>query len=655
LLADAFQPRSALQESVDPERAGDGSGVITQVITGDGGTGKTQFAASVYRRALPGLAVAVWVEATTRGAIVAAYARAQAGTHPADAGGEGRDSEHDALAFLSWLETTDRAWMVVLDDVADPIDVQGLWPTGPTGRVLVTTRRRDCAMSGHGRTEVNVEVFTPGEATDFLTRRLAGSSTPDALEQAGELAADLGLLPLALAQASAVIRDDALTCAQYRDRFADRTRSLIDLFGPAHSGERYERTVATTWALAIDRADALPPIGLARRLLRFAAVLDPNGAPEAVYTTSAAQAYLSPGFVTDRADAMIDAEPVVTAEDTHRAMRNLHRLSLITHDPTAGERAVRMHDLAQRAALENLEPDALARTVRAAADALSQIWPEIDHRGGLTAALRANTAVLAVRHADALWKPGLHPVLLRAGISMGEIGQASAARDYLAKLAHIAEVRLGRDHPDTLRTRGVLARWRGEARDSGGAAAAFEQLLADMNRVLDLDHPDTLRTRADLAWWRGKAGDVAGAVAALEELLTDMRRVLGPNDPDTLRTRGQLARRRGKAGDPVVAVAALEELVTDMRRVLGPNDPDTLRTRGDLRLVARGGRGCGRCCGCVRGACHRHEAGAGPRPSRHPSHPRRPRTPAREGRGSGERCGRVRTVAGRPDAGAGPR
>ncbi|WP_460121105.1 tetratricopeptide repeat protein [Streptomyces phaeofaciens] len=49
----------------------------------------------------------------------------------------------------------------------------------------------------------------------------------------------------------------------------------------------------------------------------------------------------------------------------------------------------------------------------------------------------------------------------------------------------------GKDHPETLSARANLARWKGEAGDSAGAAAAFEQLLADRQRVLGNNHPET--------------------------------------------------------------------------------------------------------------------------------------------------------------------
>ena len=89
----------------------------------------------------------------------------------------------------------------------------------------------------------------------------------------------------------------------------------------------------------------------------------------------------------------------------------------------------------------------------------------------------------------------------------------------------------------------------GRSGGSGGAAAAYEDLLADCLRVLGPDHPATLRADRNLAYWRGEAGDWASAVAAYEALLADCLRVLGPDHPETLDARQNLARWRGKAGD----------------------------------------------------------------------------------------------------------
>ena len=119
--------------------------------------------------------------------------------------------------------------------------------------------------------------------------------------------------------------------------------------------------------------------------------------------------------------------------------------------------------------------------------------------------LRANTTILATRHREALWVPKRHPLLWRAGRSLGENGLVTAAIGYWTPLAAAAQ-HLGPDHPHTLSTCGHLARWRGEAGDLAGAATAFERLLTDYLRVLAPDHPHTLSTRHNLADWRGRAG-----------------------------------------------------------------------------------------------------------------------------------------------------
>ena len=76
-------------------------------------------------------------------------------------------------------------------------------PAGGQARVLITSNRRSVANLG---ASVGVEVFTADEALAFLADR-TGLADPAG---AGAVAAELGYLPLALAQAAAVIRGQRL-------------------------------------------------------------------------------------------------------------------------------------------------------------------------------------------------------------------------------------------------------------------------------------------------------------------------------------------------------------------------------------------------------------------------------------------------------------
>ncbi|MBP2330602.1 hypothetical protein JOF56_010987 [Kibdelosporangium banguiense] len=578
--ADCYQDRDA-QRHVQQALADDRAAVVpaaTAVLFGLGGVGKTQMAARHARGVWTdsSVDVAVWVAATSRDAVITGYAHAA--THLL-VGAEGATPEQAAASLLAWLAGTDRRWLIVLDDVQAPADLRGLWPPSDrTGQVIVTTRRQDTALARADRHLIEVGVFTAPESKAYLATKLpAAASTADGVTQLEGLADDLGHLPLALAQAAAFIADKPLlTPATYRRRLADRRKGLAEVLPDDQSlPDDHQQTVAATWSLSIELANLLTPVGLARPLLEIASVLDPVGIPTGVVISRAVCEYL-----TRRAGRDVDLE---TAGDT---LGCLHRLSLITFDTAQPIRAVRVHALVQRATRDAVSADRLGEVAMVAADALLEIWPEVERDADLVAVLRANTAALHAAAESHLWNPDLdiggHPVLFRAGNSLGTAGQLSQAVTYYEHLHTTATQHLAVDHPDTLTIRHNIARQRGEAGDATGAIEALEHVLTEELRVLGADHPSTLTTRGNIAYWRGASGDIAGAVEAFELLLTDRLRVLGPDHPSTLTTRGNIAYWRGEAGDATGAIEALEHLLTDRLRVLGPDHPSTLTTRHNI-------------------------------------------------------------------------
>jgi len=290
-LADAHVPRQetglGLAASLAP---GDTAVLIpdqeaSRTLGGLGGTGKTQLALSVAhalwdRRALD---LVLWLTPTSRDAVVTCYAQAM---HDVSGMATEDGPEVAAAHFLDWLAETDRPWLVILDDLADTAVLEGLWPHGPQGRVLVTSRRAGTAVRAYRPRAVEVGPLSPREALAYLSGKLHGD--PDQWIGALDLAGDLGFLPIALAQAAALMAETGLDCRQYRARVADRMQRLAG--GPAGA---YPSIVASTWALATEFAEQIPPAGLARPALALAAMLDPNGIPGAVLTSQAACAYLT--------------------------------------------------------------------------------------------------------------------------------------------------------------------------------------------------------------------------------------------------------------------------------------------------------------------------------------------------------------------------
>jgi tetratricopeptide (TPR) repeat protein len=571
-LASSFQLRRSVLNQLD---GAEGTVVLRQVMAGDGGVGKSQIAAGVYGSS--GADLRVWVAAESRAAVITGYAEAAVRLDLADAEA---GPERLAGLFLRFLESTDKRCLIVLDDVADPNRMKELWPAGQA-RVVVTTRRRDAALTGGGRTMINVGVYTDKEAQAYVSERLGpllDELPQGALNESGGLAADLGYLPLGLAQAAAVIIDQAISCAEYRTWFADRTRDLEELFPADAEADGYTKTVASTWGLAIDAANQLTPKGLAEPMAYLVAVLDPAGAPESIYTSQAARSYLA---------AMVEQDEV-SLGSARGALRALHRLSVITHAANPSEpRGVRMHSLTGRAVLQTVDGEKAAGLVRVAADALVECWPDIESNAALTEALRANTATLSALRRAALWYQGTgaHRVLFRSGRSLAEIGLVRQAIAYFSELRDEAERLLGLDHPDTLTSRNNLALAYRSAGDLDRAIPLFVQNVHDRERVLGPNHPDTLSSRNSLALAYMLAEDLGRAIPLLEQNLADRERVLGPDHPYTLTSSNNLAYAYKSAGDLGRAIPLFEQSLTESERVLGPDHPETLTPRNNLALA----------------------------------------------------------------------
>ncbi|MGW6445064.1 tetratricopeptide repeat protein [Lentzea sp. NPDC055074] len=525
--AAAFQQRSA------------DLGAPVTVLSGLSGVGKSQLAADHAERewAAGEVDLLVWVTASSREAIVAGYADVAAKLFGVE------DPERGARTFLEWLAGTHEPWLVVLDDLRTPADLDDLWPPA-NGQVVVTTLRRDAVLRGHQRRLVDVEAFTEAEGIAYLRTALA--DRPELLDDDG-LVRDLGGLPVALAQAAANMLDEHVSCAQYRALLPRR-------LDPS----------AATWSLAVEQADRLARTAVVRPLLDVASVLDPNGIPVAVFTTPVMLAFLG-----------------VDELDARDGLSCLHRLSLVGFS----EGSVRVHALVQRATREALSGERAGAVVRAAADALEQAWPDgvTDPLRGQV--LRANAKALADAGGTRLWSPTAHFVLFRAGRSLGESGHHAEAARYFDDLRATASANLGPDHLDTLLSRNNAAAWRGEGGDAAGALREYEGLLHDVTRVFGQDHRETLRVRNNLAHWIGESGDRARAAKALRDLYFDQVRVLGPHDTITWTTRHNLAYAQAKAGFHDRAVESFEMLVRDLERAVGPDDERTLDARYGLAAV----------------------------------------------------------------------
>jgi tetratricopeptide (TPR) repeat protein len=620
-LAECFSPRPETGLNSARDLAPGGTVVLThppgpgpargEPLPGMGGTGKTQLAAALARSlwGSPHLDLVAWVPAASRDAVMTGYARA------AVAGGlHGDDGDTGAAAdgLLAWLASTSRPWLVVLDDVADQADLEGLWPAGPAGLVLITTRLPPAEMRGRGQKVVEVGAFSPREALSYLAARL--NEDPSMRAGAVDLATDLGCLPLVLAQAAAVIADSRIDCSRYRRALADRRAQFS---GPGAGPD--PATVAAAWSLALDRADYVSPPGTAGQALALVALLGSAGIPGTVLTSRAACNYICGQHATGTLSDESQARGVLDV---------LARVGLVTIDPESASRTVLIHGLIRATITQAISAAGLDQAASAAADSLLQAWPPDDDAPLVAQALRECAASLDRAAPGLLWVPEAHPVLLRAGQSLDRAGltglaipywravitasqnqdrgQAAvfSARDHLAaayltagrteaaigayeeNLAEQARA-LGPDHPGTLRARGSLARALLRAGREGDAIELFERTLAERERTLGPGHPDTLASRRDLVDAYLSAGRTRDAIAILDRTYRERAAALGPGHPDTLAACADLASALLAAGQAKEAVRLHERLVSDWERAHGATHPDTMGARASLAYAYR--------------------------------------------------------------------
>jgi tetratricopeptide (TPR) repeat protein len=580
-LADGFNARLETATGLAAVLAPGGTVVLVPGQTATDGSlhwvescGKTQLAACVAESLWRSQKVELlfWIVASNRASALSGYVEAAVdalGTNPAG------DAESVAARFVSWLGETTRPWLVVLDDLSDVADLEGLWPAGPTGRVLITTANSAAFTGKRGELVQPVGVFSPREALSYLMGRL--TADPDQRMGAIDLVHDLGYDPLALAQASAVIASSALSCRDYQDHFLSRRDQLTR----GADGEPPPSSV--TWAISVEQAARLAPGGTGQALLALAALLDGHGIPGAVFAAPSARAYIAAGGAGGGGAGPGDRERAQTA------MLVAERAGLLTTDPADATPMVRLTSVVQAAIRAAMPNGMVDRAARAAAGALLEVWPEDDQPAWLAERLRSSAASLQRAAKDLLWAGGCHPVLFRAGQSLDRARLTGPAVPYWREIAACCDRLLGRGHPDTLVAGEHLAQAYLTAGRAEEAVSWFRWVLAEKSRVLGPDHPGTGAARHNLGRALVAAEQFGDAVTILDGVVGDYVRTRGPDQPETLAVQDELAAAYTAAKQFDKAIRLYRSTLAERERAQGPQHPDVMTTRQKLGDAYRAG------------------------------------------------------------------
>ncbi|MFB7653996.1 MULTISPECIES: tetratricopeptide repeat protein [unclassified Streptomyces] len=563
-------------------------GVVVHAVHGLGGIGKSTLAARWAARHRDSYELVWWITAESAADLDTGLADLAVALQPGLRDALSREALREGA--LRWLAEHE-GWLLVLDNVSSPADVQPLLERATGGRYLIMTRR---ATGWHGVAEtLSLDVLPEAEAVELFQRVRPG----DDPEEVARLCQDLGCLPLAVEQAAAYCAEAGVSAGGYRELLAAYPE---ELFATAAQDADPARTVARVWRVSLDRLVDTP---LASVILSVIAWWAPEDIPRAYL-----EHFGSPVEVAG-AIGKLAAHSLVTLHDGGETL-SVHRLVQAVartedaDDPhrhpkvVAGTRelaaaVLRIHHpdtsygTAERLWLTHLDAfadyaDPEKDTVRTTELFLlgGSVQPAFKTPRQLALNQRALTAAdrvcgprseLALRACAMLAIDCRRTEDWERAVALGERIASDSRRVY------------GRKHPETFKARASLAVHLIQAGEGKRALRLARTNARKADRVLGATHPVALECWAESALVLGEA--VITGTVALDELETLLARVAvhdGEDGAFTNDVRSSLVAALAGAGDIAGAIALQEEVVAWSRRVLGDTDQRTLLKRNRL-------------------------------------------------------------------------
>jgi tetratricopeptide (TPR) repeat protein len=577
-------------------------------ISGLGGIGKTQTAVEFAYRHREEYQAVFFVRAESAGDLVSGFADIASRLGIA---GEEQDQNAAAQAARQWLETREN-WLLILDNADEPALLESWLPAAGQGHVLITSRAQDFAVLS-----IKGQRLAPPadpEALEFLLHRTGREESGEAERKAaGELAGELGNLPLALEQAAAFLVAHGESISRYLESF--RQRGIL-LFGNSNTPVGNHDSLTVTWSLNFEAVNNASPASA--DLLNALAFLAPDAVPEELFLEGGAE--ISPAI-----GEVLKAEGPLTVGTLAAP---LLRYSLIERDPEG--QTLRVHRLVQevvKGSLGEKAPNVRQAVVKALRRAFPwpefETWPrcerllphllaiagEAKDSTDLAGLLDAGAAYLYDRARFAETEPllvrslafreeslgGDHPEVAGSLNDLANLyrktGRFAKAEPLHKRALAIRETSLGGDHPKVAGSLNNLALLYVEQDRLSEAEALYKRSLAIKEKSLGGDHPDLATTVGNLAIVYRKQNRFAEAESLHQQSLAIRESSLGGDHPRVANSLNRLAflyfdQERFTEAEPL-----FERSLAIREKSLGDDHPEVAQSLNSLaRLRQKQGR-----------------------------------------------------------------
>jgi tetratricopeptide (TPR) repeat protein len=487
---------------------------LPRALQGFGGVGKTAVAIEYAHRYQSEYDLVWWIPSELATLVRSSLAGLAAELGLESASSTGIDATTKAV--LDSLRRGDPVsrWLLVFDNADQPEDLMPFIPQGP-GHVLITSRNNQWYQQV---VTVPVDVFRRDESMQFLAKRVKGLSERDA----DRLAEQLGDLPLALVQASAMLAQGGMEVDVYLQLLEEEIASVLREGTPPE----YPAPMTAVWKLSVESVTKRQRE--AQDLLRCCAFFGPEPIPRFVFRRGA--------HPSESGISKLLAQPL----ELSNAVRELGRLALIAIDGPY----ISVHRLTQ----------ALVR-------AELPLKEQAEYRQEVHSMLAAGAPSSPT---DKSTWPRWRAMVAHVGSDITD-------------LSHCAI-------PEHRAVAMNVIRFLYSSGDFRACKALAERFIEHWTRASGADDPHVLDAQRHLGNALRELGEYHLAYQTIESTWDSAERILGAREPLTLALRNAFGADLRARGEYVRARELDEKTLSLHETEFGADDPQTLRVKNNLAL-----------------------------------------------------------------------